>query len=107
MYTQQQLERLKVILREYLYYFRYTDDQNGQADPRTIFFTFDGETEHDDAKLLALYAGFKRCNEDTLRWATSGQANTGEFEFNKTFHVDNSTPTHGGVIYKKLTIKEL
>ena len=106
MYTPEQLERLKVILRDYLYYFRYTDDPNGQADPRTIFFTFDGETQHDNAKLSALFAGFKRCNEDALRSVISGKVNLGEFEFNETFFVDNSPSTHGGLIYKKLTIKE-
>jgi len=42
-----------------------------------------------------------------LRLTINGKENTGEFEFNETYHVDNSPSTHNGLIYKKLTIKEL
>ena len=53
MYTPAQLETIKEQLRDYLYYFQYCDHPvEGQADPNTTFFTFDGEdVRYDEDKL--------------------------------------------------------
>lgn len=47
MYTDAQLEMMKEKCRDFLYYFNYTDSPNGESDPNTTYFTYDGETQHD------------------------------------------------------------
>ena len=47
MYTDEQVEKLKDIARDYLYFFNYVDHPT-EADPTTTFFTYaDGPTQHD------------------------------------------------------------
>ena len=44
MYTEVQLEMIKDVARDYLYFFNYADNPNGGADANTTFFTYDKET---------------------------------------------------------------
>lgn len=59
MYTPEQIEMLKDKMRDYLYFFKYTDHPEGQADPNTAFFTYDGEAQHDEQKLGELFGRFQ------------------------------------------------
>lgn len=60
MYTPEQMEMLKDKMREYLYFFKYTDHpEASQADADTTFFTYDGATQHDEDKLGELFGRFK------------------------------------------------
>ena len=66
MYTPEQIEMMKEVMREYLYFFNYTDHPQGQADPDTTFFSYDGVTKHDELHLEQLFGGYKRTNADGL-----------------------------------------
>ena len=80
---------MKDTMREYLYFFNYSDHPNElQADPSTTFFTYDGATQHDEAMLEEFFGGYKQTNADGLARATSGNTMTGQFEFNASYPVD-------------------
>jgi len=107
MYTPEQLEMLKDTMREYLYFFNYTDHPNElEADPITTFFNYDGATQHDEAQLEQFFGGYKRTNADGLTRATSGNLIKGEFEFNTTFPIDLNVRALG-FITEKLSIKPI
>ena len=88
MYTPEQLEMMKEVMREYLYFFNYTDHPHEQADPNTTFFTYDGVTKHDEGHLEQFFNGYKRINADGLSRLTSGLRIPGDFTFNVDHPVD-------------------
>jgi hypothetical protein len=58
MFSEEEMEILKTICREYLYFFNYTDHPEGKADPDTTFFTYDRETQHDAVELEKRFGGY-------------------------------------------------
>jgi len=44
LFSDAQLEMMKEKCRDFLYYFNYTDSPNGESDPNTTYFAYDGET---------------------------------------------------------------
>ena len=60
MYSEEQIERLKVQLKDYLYYFGYTN--HPVEDNDTAFFEY---SEHDESD-IARFKGFKASNEKVL-----------------------------------------
>lgn len=60
--------------REYLYYFNYTDDPEGEIDDlsSTAYFSYDGDTQHDKAKFDELHDGYLKNNTRVLGRDTVG-----------------------------------
>ena len=89
MYTDEQYEQIKETMREFNYYYGYTDHPDGDqlSDPSTTFHRYTKDAKHDQAKLAEYFMGYKRCNEKALRTVISeaGQARTTNFAFNETF----------------------
>ena len=82
MYTAAQLEKMKELARDYLYFFNYVDHPSAAADPQTTFFTYDKETQHDEAKLALLFNGYKNRNTEALQRALQEKQAT--FAFNES-----------------------
>lgn len=105
MYTAEQIEMMKEVMREYLYFFKYTDHPNGQADPDTTFFTYDGVVKHDAVLLEKSFGGFKRINANSQARAIHGNPWTQEFKFGTSHPVDIGIRSIG-TISTKLSVKE-
>ena len=90
MFTEAQLEMMKEKCRNFLYYFNYTDNPDGEADPNTTYFVYDGETQHDKAKLDELHNGYLKSNAQAIQNVAAGvRTGASTFAFNDSFPVDN------------------
>ena len=65
MYNKEQLEFIKEELRDFLYFFNYTDHPL-ESDPNTSFFTYN-DVGHDQDKLISLFNGYLVKNEQSLQ----------------------------------------
>ena len=82
-------EMIKRECRDFLYYFNYTDNGELASDPDTAFYTYDGDTQHYQAKLEEFHEGYLKNNKDVLeRVAASDNAGKGTFAFNSSYPVD-------------------
>ena len=89
MYNPAQLEKMKELGRDFLYFFNYADHpEEGLTDHTTAFFTYDRETKHDEKKLAELFGGYKRANARALEQVCESGRSVRSFAFNDSCPVD-------------------